>query len=38
LVRLAQTGVEGAIVGQALYVGAFSLAEALDRVGRGAAS
>ena len=32
LVRLAQTGVEGAIVGQALYVGAFSLAEALERV------
>ena len=38
LVRLARTGVEGAIVGQALYVGAFSLAEALDRVGRAAAS
>ena len=38
LVRLARTGVEGAIVGQALYVGAFSLAEALDRVGRGATS
>ena len=32
LVRLAQTGVEGAIVGQALYVGAFSLAEALEQV------
>ena len=28
----------GAIVGQALYVGAFSLAEALDRVGRASAS
>lgn len=38
LVRLARTGVEGAIVGQALYVGAFSLSEALDRVGRTAAS
>ena len=38
LVRLARGGVEGAIVGQALYVGAFSLAEALDRVGRAAAS
>ena len=38
LVRLARTGVEGAIVGQALYVGAFSLAEALDQVGKAAAS
>ena len=38
LVRLARTGVEGAIVGQALYVGAFSLAEALERVGRATAS
>ena len=38
LVRLAQTGVEGAIVGQALYVGAFSLTEALERVGRATAS
>ena len=37
LVRLAQTGVEGAIVGQALYVGAFSLTEALERVGRATA-
>ena len=38
LVRLAQTGVEGAIVGQALYVGAFSLAAALGRVGQAASS
>ena len=38
LVRLARTGVEGAIVGQALYVGAFTLAEALERVEQSAAS
>ena len=38
LVRLARTGVEGAIVGQALYVGAFSLTEALGRVDRASAS
>ena len=38
LVRLARTGVEGAIVGQALYVGSFSLAEALERVEQATAS
>lgn len=38
LVRLARAGVEGAIVGQALYVGAFTLAEARERVERATAS